>query len=160
MSESDGQADETGGNAGTGQGQVRLERLYLKDASFESPSSPAIFTETWEPQINLEINNRSQRTGDNLYEVVLSVTVTATLGEKTAFIAEIQQAALFALTGLPEEMIHRAIGTVCPNTIFPYVREAIDSLVVRGGFPALHLAPVNFDAAYAQALQQQRDKAH
>ena len=160
MSESDAQAGESGENAAAGQGQVRLERLYLKDASFESPATPAIFAEKWEPQINLEINNRSQRTGDNLYEVVLTVTVTAKLGETTAFIAEIQQAALFGLTGLPEEMIHRAIGTVCPNTIFPYVREAIDSLVVRGGFPALHLAPVNFDAAYAQALQQQRDKAH
>jgi len=152
---------EAGDQPATGnQGQVRLERLYLKDVSFESPNTPETFTQTWEPQINLEINNRSQRVGDAHYEVVLTATVTATLGDKTAFVVEVQQAAIFALSGLPEEVVHRAIGTVCPNTLFPYVREAVDSLVVRGGFPALHLAPVNFDAAYADALKQQRDQAH
>jgi preprotein translocase subunit SecB len=142
------------------EGQVRLERLYLKDASFESPSTPAVFAKDWKPQINLEINTRSQRAADSRFEVVLTVTATATVGEETAFIAEIQQAAVFLMQGLPEEVIHRALGTVCPNTLFPYVREAIDSLVVRGGFPALQLAPVNFDTAYAQALQQQSSKAH
>lgn len=142
------------------QGQVRLERLYLKDVSFESPNTPETFTQAWEPQINLEINNRSQRVGDAHHEVVLTATITATLGEKTAFVVEVQQAAIFAMSGLPEEVVHRAIGTVCPNTLFPYVRETVDSLVVRGGFPALHLAPVNFDAAYADALKQQRDQAH
>lgn len=141
-------------------GQVRLERLYLKDASFESPASPAVFGKAWEPQINLEINTRSQRAGENRFEVVLTVTATAKLGDEIAFIAEVQQAALFAMVGLPDEVLHRAIGTVCPNTLFPYVREAMDSLVVRGGFPALMLAPVNFDAAYADALKKQRDQAH
>jgi len=153
-------SDEATAAPGQPEGQVRLERLYLKDASFESPSTPEIYGKAWEPQINLEINTRSQRAGENRYEVVLTVTATAKLGDETAFIVEVQQAALFALVDLPEEVIHRAIGTVCPNTIFPYVREAIDSLVVRGGFPALQLAPVNFDAAYADALKQQRDKAH
>jgi preprotein translocase subunit SecB len=153
-------SDESEQAASGNQGQVRLERLYLKDVSFESPNTPEMFTQAWEPQINLEINNRSQQVGDGHFEVVLTATATATLGEKTAFVVEVQQAAVFAMSGLPEEVVHRAIGTVCPNTLFPYVREAIDSLVVRGGFPALHLAPVNFDAAYADALKQQRDKAH
>jgi preprotein translocase subunit SecB len=153
-------SDESEQVASGNQGQVRLERLYLKDVSFESPNTPEMFTQAWEPQINLEINNRSQQVGDGHFEVVLTATATASLGEKTAFVVEVQQAAVFAMSGLPEEVVHRAIGTVCPNTLFPYVREAIDSLVVRGGFPALHLAPVNFDAAYADALKQQRDKAH
>ncbi len=142
-----------------GSGEVRLERLYLKDASFESPATPGVFGEAFEPQINLEINTRSQRGGEDRFEVVLTVTVTATQGEQTAFIAEVQQAGLFVLRGLAEDVVHRAIGTVCPNTLFPYVREAVDSLVVRGGFPALQLAPVNFEAAYAQALEQQRTQA-
>ncbi len=141
-------------------GQVRLERLYLKDVSFESPSSPQVFTQAWEPQIDLEINNRSQKVGETHYEVVLSVTATAKQKDKTAFIVEVQQAGIFAISGLEESVVHRVMGTVCPNTLFPYVREAVDSLVVRGGFPALHLAPVNFDAAYADALKQQRDQAH
>ena len=141
-------------------GQVRLERLYLKDVSFESPSSPQVFTQAWEPKIDLEINNRSQKVGETHYEIVLSVTATAKQQDKTAFIVEVQQAGIFAISGLEERVIHRVMGTVCPNTLFPYVRETVDSLVVRGGFPALHLAPVNFDAAYADALKAQRDQAH
>jgi len=147
--------------ASSGTHEVRLERIYLKDASFESPGTPAVFGERWEPQVNLDINTRSQRGGDNHYEVVLTVTATAKLGERTAFIAEVQQAGVFSLSqGLPEEVVQRTIGAFCPNTLFPYVREALDSLVVRGGFPALHLAPVNFDAAYAQAMEQQRPQPH
>ena len=141
-------------------GQVRLERLYLKDASFESPSSPAIFTANWEPQVELEINNRSQKVGETHYEVVLSVTATAKQQDKTAFIVEVQQAAVFAISGLADNVVHRVMGTVCPNTLFPYVREAVDSLVVRGGFPALHLAPVNFEAAYADSVKKRREQAH
>lgn len=144
----------------TNAGQVRLERLYLKDASFESPSSPAIFTTSWEPQVELEINNRSQKVGESHYEVVLSVTATAKQQDKTAFIVEVQQAAIFAISGLADDVVHRVMGTVCPNTLFPYVREAVDSLVVRGGFPALHLAPVNFDAAYADSVKKRREQAH
>ena len=136
-----------------GQGQVRLERMYLKDASLESPNSPAIFQENWQPEIDLQINTRSERIGDNRFEVVLTATVTAKLGDKTAFIAEVQHAGLFQLQGLPDPVIHRTVGTFCPTTLFPYVRETVDSLVVRAGFPALHLVPINFDAAYQEALK-------
>jgi len=154
MSENDRPQAASGGDAA--QGTIRLERIYLKDASFESPGTPGVFGERWDPQVNLDINTRSQRVGDTRFEVVLTVTVTAKLGEKTAFIAEVQQAGAFSLEGLPEEVVHRTIGTFCPTTLFPYVREMLDSLVVRGGFPALHLANVNFDAAYAQALEQRQ----
>lgn len=139
--------------------QVRLERLYLKDCSFESPNSPGVFREQWQPEIDLEINNRSHKVAEDRYEVILTATVKARqAGERTAFIAEIQQAAVFHMTGLDDQVTHRVLGTVCPNTLFPYVREALDSLIVRGGFPALQLAPVNFDAAYEEALKQ-RDES-
>lgn len=139
--------------------QVRLERLYLKDCSFESPNSPGVFREQWQPEIDLEINNRSHKVAEDRYEVILTATVKARqAGERTAFIAEIQQAAVFHMKGLDDQVTHRVLGTVCPNTLFPYVREALDSLIVRGGFPPLQLAPVNFDAAYEEALKQ-RDES-
>tara|TARA_A100001037_G_scaffold131137_3_gene118907 strand:- start:230 stop:688 length:459 start_codon:yes stop_codon:yes gene_type:complete len=137
-------------------GHVSLERLYLKDASFESPRSPGVFTETWKPEMQLDINSRANGVGENLFEVVLTVTLRAKLENgKTAFIIEIQQAGVFRIEGVDDQTRQRVLGTVCPNTLFPYVRETIDSLSVRGGFPAVHLAPVNFDALFAQALAQQ-----
>jgi len=140
-------------------GQVRLERLYLKDCSFESPNSPSVVREEWKPEIDLEINNRSHKVAEDRFEVVLTVTVKARQpGERTAFIIEVQQAAIFVISGLEERLIHQVLGTVCPNTLFPYIREAVDSLVVRGGFPALQLAPVNFDAAYEEAMKRQSEK--
>jgi len=142
----------------SGQGQVRLERMYLKDCSFESPNSPAIFGESWKPEIDLQINTRSERKAENRYEVVVTVTVTAKLEEQTAFITEIQQAGIFLMEGLPDAVVHRTVGTFCPNTLFPYVREAVDSLVVRGGFPPLHLVPINFDAAYEEALRRANEQ--
>lgn len=156
LSEQDDQSPEqpvtTGGDTS---GQVRLERLYLKDSSFESPNSPGVFREQWQPEIELEINNRSHKVAEDRYEVILTATVKARqAGERTAFIVEIQQAAVFHMTGLDDQVTHRVLGTVCPNTLFPYVREALDSLIVRGGFPPLQLAPVNFDAAYEEALKQ------
>ncbi len=147
------------GQTNQGQGQLRIERVYVKDLSFESPASPAVFSQNLEPQMNLEINTRSEPLGGDRHEVVLMATATATAGDQTAFIVEVQQAGIFQLIGLPQEVVHRVIGTVCPNTLFPYLREAVDSLVVRGGFPPLQLAPVNFDAIYAQMLEQQRAQA-
>jgi preprotein translocase subunit SecB len=138
---------------------MRLERVYLKDASFESPGSPGVFSATWQPDISLEINTRSQKLGDERYEVVLTATVKASTEDRVAFIAEVQQAALFQMRGLEQAVLHRTLGTVCPTTLFPYVREAVDSLVVRGGFPALQLAPMNFEAAYEEALKQARSSA-
>lgn len=147
-----------GAGATRAAGHVRLERLYLKDCSFESPNSPSVFREQWKPEIDLEINNRSHKVAEDRYEVVLTVTVKARQpGERTAFITEVQQAAVFLMSGLDERVMHQVLGTVCPNTLFPYVREAVDSLIVRGGFPALQLAPVNFDAAYEEAMKQQSD---
>ncbi len=141
-------------------GQVVLERMYLKDASWESPKSPDVFTETWQPEIQVDINTRSNRLEETRFEVVLTVTLRTKLESgKTAFIVEIQQAGLFVLEGLEDEVLRRVLGTVCPTTLFPYAREAVDNLVVKGGFPALQLAPVNFEALYAEAVKKQQGKA-
>jgi preprotein translocase subunit SecB len=148
---------EFAGGQSMSSGQVRLERLYLKDASFESPRSPGVFTEAWKPEMQLDINSRANGIAEELFEVVLTVTLRAKLESgKTAFIIEIQQAGLFRIEGVEPEVRQRVLGTVCPNTLFPYVRETVDSMAVRGGFPAIQLAPVNFDALFADALSKQQ----
>jgi preprotein translocase subunit SecB len=144
------------GGEGLNTGQLRLERIYLKDASFESPRSPAVFGEQWQPQFQMDINSRTTGLGGDRFEVLLSVTLRAKTDQgKTAFIAEVQQAGVFHLSGFDGDTLQRVLGTFCPGTLFPYVRETMDALVVKGGFPAVHLAPVNFDALFAEALRKQ-----
>ncbi|MFO1352780.1 MAG: protein-export chaperone SecB [Gammaproteobacteria bacterium] len=137
--------------------QIELQKIYLKDVSLETPNSPKVFTEEWKPNFNLQINTATHALADPIHEVVLSITVTAKVGEKTAYLAEIQQAGIFALKGFSKDQIGPILGAFCPNTLFPYAREAIDSLLVKGGFPPLHLNPINFDALYMQHLQSQRN---
>jgi preprotein translocase subunit SecB len=141
------------------QGQVRIEKLYLKDVSFESPNTPALFQQEWKPEIELNINTRSEQVMPGYFEVVVTVTVTAKQDGRTAFITEVQQAGLFHMEGLPEEVIRRTVGIFCPTTLFPYVRESVDSLVVRGGFPPLNLVPINFEAAYEEAMRHAESRA-
>lgn len=136
--------------------QFAIQKIYLKDVSFESPNSPQAFTNTeWQPQINVQINSSNQAIADDTYEVVLNITVTAKHEEKTAFLAEIKQAGIFTISGFPEENLGGMIGAFCPETLFPFAREAVSELVSKGGFPQLLLAPVNFNALYTQQMQQQ-----
>ena len=134
--------------------QFQIQRVYTKDISFETPNSPAIFQKEWKPEIKLDLDTRTAELGSNLYEVVLAVTVTATLGEETAFLCEVQQAGIFAIGEMPEQNKAHTLGSFCPNMLFPYAREAISNLVNRGTFPPLNLAPVNFDAIFAAYLQK------
>lgn len=135
--------------------QFAIQKLYLKDVSFESPNSPQAFMEgDWQPQINVQINSSNQAIAENTYEVVLDITVTAKLEEKTAFLAEVKQAGIFTIAGFPEENMGGMVGAFCPETLFPFAREAIADLVSKGGFPQLLLAPVNFNALYTQQVQQ------
>lgn len=139
--------------------QVSLERVYLKDASWESPRSPLVFTENFQPEVQADINTRSTRLDDDRFEVILTVTLRAKQeGGKTAFIVEIQQAGVFAVEDLEGEMLQRMLATLGPTTLFPYAREAIDNLTLKGGFPALHIAQVNFDALYLEALRKQQEQ--
>lgn len=135
-----------------------IQKIYVKDASFEAPSTPDIFSEKWEPQINLELNTAGKGLENDTHEVVLTVTVTAKLGDKTAFLIEAQQAGVFSVRGLSEQELSHALGSYCPNILFPYAREVISDLVTKGGFPQLLLSPVNFDALYAQHMQKMQDE--
>ena len=137
--------------------EFALERIYVKDQSFESPRSPDVFRGPWQPQIHLDINTRTAGLGDERYEVVLTVTAHAKSAEgQSLMIVEVQQGGVFRIRGLDDERMRRVLATHCPGILFPYIRESIDALVVKGGFPALMLAPVNFDAMYEEALKQQR----
>lgn len=131
-----------------------IQRIYVKDLSFEAPNSPVAFTEKWEPQLNVEINTQANQLNEGLFEVVLSVTVSAKLGEKTAYLVEAQQAGVFEISGFDEQQMGHMIHSFCPNTLFPYAREVVADMVNRGSFPQLNLAPVNFDALYADHLQK------
>ncbi len=139
--------------------EFAIQKIYTKDISFETPNSPDIFKQQWQPQINVDLNTNGSMLEDNVYEVVLSLTVTAKLEEKTAFLVEVQQAGIFTIKGVGETDLPVMLGSFCPNILFPYAREAVSDLVTKGGFPQLLLAPVNFDALYAQhrekAKQQQ-----
>lgn len=133
--------------------QFGIQRVYVNDLSVECPSSPQIFLEEWSPEINLDLDTKSNKLDNDTYEVVLKVTVTAKVGEKTAFLAEVKQAGIFALQGFSEDQLEHTLAAFCPNILYPYAREAITCSVVRAGFPQLYLAPVNFDALYEQHKQ-------
>ena len=138
-------------------GQFAIQKVYVKDVSFEVPHSPEIFRDEWNPSVNMQISNQAKALENNLYDVVMAVTVTVTFGEKTVYLAEIHQAGIFHISGYPEEIIGHMLGTVCPNILFPFAREMVSDLVTRGGFPQLLLAPVNFESLYAQQLKQQEE---
>lgn len=139
--------------------QLNLERIYVKDVSFESPQAPQIFTQQWKPQVKLDLNTTTRSLGDERFEVDLRITVTTkTDDELTSMIVEVTQSGIFLVSGFEPDQQKMLLATMCPNILFPYVREQIDSMMVKGGFPALHIAPVNFDAVYAQAVQAEAEK--
>jgi preprotein translocase subunit SecB len=139
--------------------QFTIQRIYTKDVSFETPNSPAIFQKEWTPEVKLDLDTRSNKLDEGVFEVVLALTVTATLGEETAFLCEIQQAGIFTVAEVEEVQLAHMLGAFCPNVLFPYAREAVSNLVNRGTFPQLNLAPVNFDALFAQYMQQRTAQA-
>ena len=135
--------------------QFVLQRIFVKDMSFESPRAPEVFLKQWKPRINLELNTRNSRVGDDTFEVVLSVTVTATdEADEAIYLVEVQQAGIFLIKGMEEDVLLQTLGSFCPSVLFPYVRENVDAIVTKGSFPPLMLAPVNFDAVFAQAKAQ------
>ena len=142
------------------QQQFALQRIYVKDLSFESPSTPQVFMKQWQPKVNVDLNTKSAAIDEEgNFEVVLTITITAKVDDDTAFLIEVQQAGIFFVRGIEGENQRRLLGTTAPNILFPYAREAIDGIVNKGSFPALMLAPVNFDAIYAQALKRKQEEA-
>ncbi len=134
--------------------QFGMKRVYIKDASLETPAGPEIFNKAWQPQVGLDVNSASRVLGDDHYEVNLTLTVTVKTEDETAFLIEVQQAAIFQISGFEPAQLHHTLGAYCPTLLFPYAREAVDNLATKASFPALMLAQVNFDALYAQKMQQ------
>jgi preprotein translocase subunit SecB len=145
--------------AGAQAAQFTVEKIYLKDVSFEAPNAPQVFNEQGQPQLNMNLNQKVGRLGDNVFEVVLGVTLTCTMNEKTVYLAEVAQAGIFGLGGFDERTLDMMLGTYCPNVLFPYVREAVSDLINKGGFPPFYLQPINFEALYAEGLRRRVENA-
>ena len=133
---------------------LNIQKLYIQDLSFESPHAPEVFMQEWQPEANIEINTNNDQLDENLYEVTLQVTLTAKAKEQTAFLVEVKQVGVFNISGIDVSQMGAILGSYCPGILFPYAREAIANLISKGGFPAINIAPVNFDVLYQQAQQQ------
>lgn len=143
------------------QPMFNIEKLYVKDLSLEIPHAPEIFLEREQPQIGLQLQTQSVSVDEGVYEVTVTVTVTAKLGEKdkVMFLIEAKQAGIFQVRNLPQEEQDTVLGVVCPNIIYPYLREVVSDIAVRAGFAPVLLNPINFEALYMQQKQQQAEAA-
>lgn len=141
------------------QKNLLLQKVYVKDLSFESPKAPMVFTTNVSPQTQLNVRSSAQQVAQETHEVTLTITVEAKDKDATLFLAEVAQSGLFVIQGYTAEEQSLIIGSFCPNTLYPFAREAISDLVSKGGFPPLLLQPLNFDAIYAQALQERAARA-
>lgn len=139
------------------QAQFTVQKIYVKDVSFEAPNTPGIFNEAGQPQLNMNLNQKVARLEDGVYEVVLGITLTCTTEEKNVYLAEIEQAGVFGLAGFDERNLDMMLGTYCPNVLFPYARQAISELITAGGFPPFYLQPINFEALYAEGLRRRAE---
>ena len=150
-------ADNTNGAAGADQPQFTIQKIYVKDVSFEVPGAPAVFNEPGQPQLELNLAQKVARVADGLFEVVLGITLTCKTGDKTVYLAEIEQAGLFGLAGFDERQLDFMLGTHCPSVLFPYARQAIGELIAQGGFPPFYLQPINFEQLYAEGLRRRAE---
>ena len=139
-------------NAPTQDFAIRM--VYLKDSSFESPNTPAVFQEKIQPKFEINVHSNVQQVQENQHEVVLTISITSKADEKVIFLSEVQQAGLFDSTGFSQQQLHQILGTFAPTQLFPYAREAVNSLINKGGFPSVVLQPINFEALYVQHVQQ------
>ncbi len=146
------------GSAETGP-QLTVQKVYIKDASFEAPGAPHIFQEQGQSRVELNLGQKAQQLAPNVYEIVLTVTVTCKIGEKTAYLAEVQQAGIFGLSGFDPNQLDMVIGTYCPHVVFPYARQTISSLIEQGGFPGFLMQPINFEQIYADNLKRRQQQA-
>jgi preprotein translocase subunit SecB len=142
-------------NTSSSESTFSIQRIYLKDSSFEAPNTPEIFREEWQPNVDFELQINHEKISEDAYEVVVAGTATAKIKGKIAFLAEAKQAGIFTLKNIPLDQIPLLLNIVCPNILFPYFRETISNLTVRGSFPQLTLDPINFEALYQQRLTQE-----
>ena len=130
-----------------------IEKIYVKDLSLEIPNAPQVFTQRETPQLSVELSNATSQLDENVFETVITVTVTSKIGDKTAFLVEVAQAGIFQIRNIPQDNIEMILGVTCPNILFPYARETVSDVVTRAGFPPVLLNPINFEALYAQQRQ-------
>ena len=139
--------------------EFSIQRLYVKDVSFESPNSPEIFLKDWQPDVHVDLNVATNKLTEDDHEVVLRTTVSVKAGDKTAFLVEVNYAGVFMVKGVTDaEQLRALLGIACPDILFPYARELVSELITRGGFPPLYLAPMNFEALYQQKLAEEQKK--
>ncbi|MDG2116658.1 MAG: protein-export chaperone SecB [Porticoccaceae bacterium] len=136
-----------------------IQRVFLKDLSFETPQGAAAFNKQWQPKVNQDLSTKSAKIADDLFEVALRMTITVTDGEETIYLIEVEQAGLFNIAGFDDQQVTQVLNTTCPNMLFPYARETIDNTLTKGSFPPLMIPPINFDALFANAVQQAAAKA-
>ena len=136
------------------QASFQIEKLYVKDLSLEVPNAPQVFMQAENPQLEIQVRNEGMQFAEGMFEVTVTVTVTARAGEKTVFLAEVAQAGIFSMRGIAAEDLDPLLGIGCPTILYPYAREAISDLVTRAGFPAVLLAPISFDQIYMERRQQ------
>jgi preprotein translocase subunit SecB len=134
--------------------ELVLQSIYIKDASFEAPNGPNLQVTEWNPQFGMNMNTTGSTVAENLQEVVLTITLDAKIGDKVAYLVEVKQAGIFLIRGYSVDEARRIVGSFCPGVLFPYVRQAISDLILKGGFPPFLLPPVNFDALFQQSLEQ------
>jgi len=134
--------------------QFNMQRIYTKDISFEAPNTPQIFQEQGQLEMKMNLGQRVDAMGEGLHEVVLTVTVTGLVGDKTAYLCEVQQAGIFQITGMTEQQESGVINVLCPNTLYPYARATVSQLVAAAGFPPVVLQPISFEQVYAQRMQE------
>lgn len=135
--------------------QFALQRVYLKDVSFEVPGAPKVFLQQWQPEVNIDLNTSAQRLEDGRhYDVTLALTVTARNEDQVAFLVEIKQSGIFQIEGVADAELGPLLGSYCPNLLFPFAREAISDIVGKGSFPQLLLQPINFDAVYSETMRK------
>jgi preprotein translocase subunit SecB len=138
--------------------QIKTQKVYLKDVSFETPSSPQIFVQEWKPELTIDFGSSFNNVGEDHYEVVLALTVTTKVEDKTAYLAEVHQAGIFLIQGLDQQELQRALNVACLRVIYPYACAAVSDLVSKGGFPQLVLSPVSFSGIYRQRMQQAQEQ--
>jgi preprotein translocase subunit SecB len=138
---------------------LSVQKIYLKDLSFEAPSTPQIFGDQTQPRVDMNLQQRVANVGENLFEVVLAITVTCKAGDKTAYLCEVQQAGVFGCVGFDAQQLDAVLGTYCPHVLFPYARQVISDLIQNGGFPPLFLQPINFEQVYSDALRRRQEGA-
>ena len=136
-----------------------VEKLYVKDLSFEAPNAPQVFNEQGQPDLQMKLSQKVQRLAENAFEVSLSITLTCTINNKTAYLAEVEQAGVFGLAGFPDHIMDAMLGVQCPNILYPYAASSVGQLITAGGFPPFPMQPINFEALYGETLRQRAAQA-